>query len=417
MRAAVGGKSSDKHPVVILAVAFFGLAVLSGFLYRQEVVAGNVYVLGVSLAGLTREQAGDAIFARAREVEKGPLTFAAGSRSVQVSQAEMNVLLDDVSLLRDVDGYLANRSRLLPAFLLRLGAKTVVAAPARAASPDAEKVFSRVAAALSSEPLGTRYGFSGRDLEVLAPLAGQVVTAQDVAKALDGVSGSRIDVSFRAIAAPPPKDLKPLSILADFSTPYDLTETDRNVNLGLAARAVHGKTLMPGETYSFNKEAGERTWDKGYRYANVVVGDHLERGLAGGICQVTTTLFNAAAQAGLEFPEVHAHGIPVEYVPPGKDAAVAWDYLDIKIRNGTSSPVVFGSWVEAGKVTVQVFGKPAGRTYELVPVIVKEYPAPGKEPGLLVETYRVEKSGGVEVKKVLLLRSEYLSHVPVPPKD
>jgi vancomycin resistance protein YoaR len=417
LRTAASGKRWDKHPAVVLAALFFGLALLSGVVFREEVVTGNVYALGVSLAGLTRDQAGDAIYARAREVEEGPLTFAAGSRAVQVTQAEMKLLLDDGRLLKDLDSYVASRSRLLPSFFLRLGAKRVMAAPARVASQDAEKVFSRIAAGLSSEPLGSRYGFLGRELKVMPPQAGQAVTPQDVRNALDGVSGNRIEVSFRQIPAPAPTNLEPLSLLAEFSTPYDLKENDRNMNLALAAQAVHGKTLMPGETYSFNKEAGERTEAKGYKYASVVVGDHLEPGLAGGICQVTTTLFNAAAQAGLDLPEVHAHGIPVDYVPPGKDAAVAWEYLDIKIRNGTSSPVVFGSWVEGGKVTVQVLGKPSGRTYELLPVIVKEYPALGKKPGLLVETYRVERSGGAEVKRVLLLRSEYLPYVPVLSKD
>ena len=120
--------------------------------------------------------------------------------------------------------------------------------------------------------------------------------------------------------------------------------------------------------------------------------------------------------AGLDFPEVHAHGIPVEYVPPGRDAAVAWDYLDIKIMNRGASPVVFGCWVEDGQVTVRVFGKGNGHSYELIPVVVREYPEPGKEPGLLVETYRVEKAGDAEVGRTLLLRSMYLAHVPVSQK-
>ena len=416
MRVAIRGRSSDKHPVVILAIALFGLGLLSGFLFRQEIVGQNVYALGVSLAGLTRDEAGMAIQARAREVERGPLTFAAGTRAVQVSQADMKLILDDGRMLRDLDSYVANRSRLLPSVLLKLGARKVMAAPGHVVSQDAERAFNKIAATLSFEPLASRYGFSGRELKVLPPEPGQIVTAQDVKQALEGVAGTRIEVRFSQTAPPPSKNLDPLSLLADFSTSYDLKETDRNVNLVLASQAVHGKVLIPGEIYSFNREAGQRTEAKGYRYASVVVGDHLESGLAGGICQVTTTLFNAAAQAGLDFPEVHAHGIPVDYAPPGKDAAIAWDYLDVKIRNNTGSLVVFGAWVEGGKVTVQVYGKPNGRTYELVPVIVKEYPAPGKKPGLLVETYRVEKAGGVEARRVLLLRSEYLPYVPTPPK-
>ena len=119
---------------------------------------------------------------------------------------------------------------------------------------------------------------------------------------------------------------------------------------------------------------------------------------------MTTTLFDAAAIAGLEFPEVHAHGIPVVYVAPGTDAAVAWNYLDLKIRNTTDGPVVFGAWVEDGQVAVRVFGKRLDKTYELLPVTIATYPEPEKEPGLLVETWRVEKSGGQEVGRKMLDR-------------
>lgn len=403
---------SDKHPAFVLAAVLFGLLLAGGLLVKHEVVGQNVYALGVCLGGLTRDEAGDAIYARAREVENGPLTFVAGSRSAEVTQAEMKVLLDDGRLLRDLDGYVASRSRLVPAFVIRMGAKKVMAAAARVVSPDAEKVLARIAGALSAQPEGTGYGFSERELKVMPPEEGQVVIPDDVRKALEGISGTRIEVAFRKTPAPAPVYLEPLSLLAEFSTPYDEKELDRNVNLSIAVAGVHGKTLWPGDTYSFNRAAGERTEGKGYRYASVVVGDHLEPGIAGGICQVTTTLFNAAAMAGLDFPEVHAHGIPVDYVPPGLDAAVAWDYLDLKVRNGTGSPVVFGAWAEGGKITVRAFGKPTGRTFELLPVTVKEYPAPGKRPGLLVETYRVEKAGGQEIKRVLLLRSEYLPSAP-----
>ncbi len=417
MRTVTRTKELDKHPAAVLAVALFAIAVVAGVLFRHEVVGSNVYAFGIALGGMTPAQAAQVVSAKAREVEKGPLTFVAGSLSTQVTETELKLLLDDAKMISDLAGTVSPRSRLIPSFILRLGAKTAIAAPARVVSADTDKVFGRIAAALSRDATGTRYGFAGKDLTVLPPESGQTVTKDDVRKALESVSGTNIQVPFKQLPAPVPKDLPALSLIGEFSTPYNQKETDRNVNLSLAAQAIHGRTLQPGEVYSFNREAGERTEAKGYRYANVVVGDHLEPGLAGGICQVTTTLFDAAAMAGLDFPEVNAHGIPVDYVPPGKDAAVAWDYLDIKVRNGTASPVVFGAWVENGSVTVRVYGKASDKTYELLPVIVRTIPAQApKEPGLVVDTYRVEKVNGQEVKRVLLMRSEYLPYVKVTPK-
>lgn len=403
----------DKHRVFLLGVALIGLLLVAGVLLKQEVVTGNVYALGVPVGGLTRQEAAGAVSARAEEIEQGSLTFAAGTLTTEATPSELKILLDEGQLMAGLDGYVSSRSRLIPSFLFRTGPRKAIAAPATVVSGDSDEVLSRLAASLSAPAQGTRYGFVGRDVTVLQPEDGQTVTASDVRAALGQVSGSRIPVSFTSIPAPKGPDLPALSLLAEAETAYDVSETGRNVNLALAAEAVQGKVLMPGQTYSFNREAGERTEAKGYRYANVVVGDHLEPGLAGGICQVTTTLFDAAAIAGLDFPEVHNHGIPVEYVNPGLDAAVAWDYLDLKVRNSGNSPAVFGAWVENGKVTVRVFGKSSGRTYKVIPITVKEYPEPGKQPGLLVETYRAEMSQGQEVGRSLLMRSLYLPTVPL----
>ncbi|MGE5580644.1 MAG: VanW family protein [Bacillota bacterium] len=415
MRTVTVTRRRDKRPVIMLALGLFAAGILAGAFVRHDVVSRNVYAFGVALGGLGKAEASALIKDRAREVESGSLTFEAGGRSVTVPRAEMAVDLDEAELERTLSGAVASKSRLMPSFLLRLGAKEVIEAPAQVVSEDAGEVIARIARELSSEALGTRYGFEGRDLKIFPPASGQVVTEDDVREALKRVSGDRISVPYRELPAPAAAELVELTLTGEFATPYDVSDTDRNVNLALAAEAVHGTVLGPGETYSFNKDAGERTLEKGYRYANVVVGDHLEPGLAGGICQVTTTLFDAAAMAGLDFPEIHAHGIPVDYVSPGTDAAVAWNYLDLKIRNSFDAPVVFGAWVEDGQVVVRVFGKPLDRTYTLEPKVIATYPDPPKEPGLLVETWRVERQNGQEVGRKMLVRSHYLSYMKTKP--
>jgi vancomycin resistance protein YoaR len=415
MRTVTVTRRKDKRSATMLVLGLFVVGILAGVLVRHDVVERNVYAFGVALGGLGKAEASALIKDRAREVESGSLTFQAGSRSVTVSRAELAVDLDEAALERALSGAVSSKSRLIPSFLLRMGDKEVMEAPAQVVSEGAAEVIARIARELSGEALGTRYGFEGRDLKVFPPVNGQVVTEDDVRAALERVSGDLISVPYREITAPAATELPELTLTGEFATPYDVSDTDRNVNLALAAAAVHGRVLEPGETYSFNRDAGERTLEKGYRYANVVVGDHLEPGLAGGICQVTTTLFDAAAMAGLDFPEIHAHGIPVDYAPPGTDAAVAWDYLDLKIRNSFDSPVVFGAWVEDGQVVVRVFGKPLDRTYTLEPKVVATYPDPPKEPGLLVETWRVERQNGQEIGRKMLVRSRYLSYVKVKP--
>lgn len=409
-------QTKDKPRVFVLAAILFGLFMVSSLLFRHEVIRGNVWAMGVSLGGMSRAAAQDLIREKVFELEQGSITFVAGSRSVEVSSREIGLLLDESRLLESLEEHAASAPRIWPGFLSRLGSKKVMAAPIKVSLTDAAGALSRIAWELSAEPQEARYDFSGKELQILPPSDGQVVTEAAVAEALKDISGASVEVPFAAIPAPQSDELPALELIGEYSTPYDIEDTERNVNLSLAAQAVHGQILKPGEVYSFNEAAGERTEEKGYRWANVVVGDHLEPGLAGGICQVTTTLFDAAAFAGLDFPFATAHGIPVDYVPPGMDAAVAWDYLDLKVKNSTDGLVVFGAWVEDGQVTVRVFGKPDGCTYEIEPVTVAEYPSPGKRPGLVVETYRVKKVGGEVVERTLLMRNTYQPSYPPPAK-
>ncbi|HHY76342.1 MAG TPA: VanW family protein [Firmicutes bacterium] len=407
-------RRKDKPGAPVLAAVLFGLFVIASLLFRHEVVSGNVWAMGVPLGGLPRREAEEVLRERIQELKEGPIVFVAGSKTFEVSPQEIGLHVDEKEILSSLDAYVSAAPRLWSSLFSKRGAKTVMAAPITIKLPAAGDILGEIARALSSKPERSRYDFEGRDLVVVPASPGQVVTEEDVAMALQSIQGTRVEVPYTPVEAPESEELPALSLLAEFSTEYDVEDTDRNVNLALAAQAVHLKVLEPGQVYSFNKEAGERTVAKGYRYAMVVVGDRLEPGLAGGICQVTTTLFDAAALAGLDFPFVTAHGIPVEYVPPGMDAAVAWDYLDLKIKNNTDEKVVFGAWVEDGLVTVRVFGKPDGYTYEIVPVTVAEYPSPGKRPGLLVETYRVKKLNGVEVERELIMRNTYLPSYPPP---
>ncbi len=415
MRVRVMKKKKRSKRPFFIAAALLVIAILlfSGFMHR-EIIGQNVWALGLPLAGLSKAAACEEVFLRADQIQEGPLEFAAGDRVCRVTSDEMQILLDKSSLEESIEEFVTSKLRFVPASAFKKGPVKVLATPAQYMSTDLNAVLDRVAAELSSTPSGNHYGFDGRELELLPPKEGQTVTREDVLQALEYLPGTRLEVHAETIPALSTASLPALELLSEYSTQYDFDDLDRNYNLMLAAEAVHLQVIEPGQIYSFNKTAGERTEEKGYRYANVVVGDHLEPGLAGGICQVTTTLFDAAVNAGLDFPEIHAHGIPVSYVKPGFDAAVAWNYLDLKIRNNTKSPIVFGAWVEDGEMAVRVFGEPGSSTYELETVVVKEFPEEGKNPGLLVETYQVEKSGGQTVGRTLLVRSLYLASYPHP---
>lgn len=139
--------------------------------------------------------------------------------------------------------------------------------------------------------------------------------------------------------------------ISKYSTRFDLTQANRTNNIRLAAKALDGILLVPGARFSFNRSVGERTAAAGYKEALVISEDAYVPGIGGGVCQVSSTLYNAALLAHLEILERHVHSLPVSYVPSGKDATVSYPYLDLKFRNSLDTSLIIRSSVIGNSLT------------------------------------------------------------------
>ncbi len=145
--------------------------------------------------------------------------------------------------------------------------------------------------------------------------------------------------------------------IAQYTTYFDASIINRSENIRLAAKALDGKLLAPGERFSFNKTVGQRTVEAGYKEAMIIVGKTYVPGLGGGICQVSSTLYNVAVLAQLEILERHHHSLPVNYVPPGQDATVNFPYFDFRFRNITDTYLLIRSFVEGNSLTSQIYAQ------------------------------------------------------------
>lgn len=156
------------------------------------------------------------------------------------------------------------------------------------------------------------------------------------------------------------KELEALGLerrLAEFTTHYRAGEP-RADNIALAASAIHGTLLRPGEEFSFNETVGPRSAERGYRLANMFRGHRVVPGIGGGVCQVSTTLYNAVLLADLELVQRFNHSLPVDYVPLGRDAAVAFDEgLDFRFRNNTRWHVLIRATAGEGALTIGIYGQ------------------------------------------------------------
>lgn len=144
--------------------------------------------------------------------------------------------------------------------------------------------------------------------------------------------------------------------MASVTTVYPHSPEGRNLNMATAVRYLCGRVLAPGEVLSFNAAIGETSEARGYTYGPTFVGNRVVPGLGGGVCQVATTLYDAAREAGIQVVERHNHGMRVPYVPAGEDATVAAPWLDLVIRNSTAGPLVLAAESDRNRVTIGLVG-------------------------------------------------------------
>ncbi len=195
--------------------------------------------------------------------------------------------------------------------------------------------------------------------------------------------------------------------LAIFSTYYPASNYNRTTNLILASNKINGTVLMPGETFSYNQVVGERSIAAGYKEAPIYVNGKVEDGLGGGICQIATTLYNAVVYADLEVVERANHQFVPSYVGAGRDATVVYGAIDFKFKNNRNYPIKIISSVGGGVATFQILGLGTenDREIEIYSRITSQTANSTNS-----ETYKIIKSNGEVIDRILLSRDYYKRH-------
>jgi vancomycin resistance protein YoaR len=142
--------------------------------------------------------------------------------------------------------------------------------------------------------------------------------------------------------------------IASYSTILLDRDSDRINNIEITIEEINGYTMQPGEVFSFNTIVGKRKVEKGYEKAKTIVNGKSKEALGGGICQLSSTIYNAVRKANLEVVERHSHSKDVHYVPKGQDAAVNYGTQDFKFRNNMSYPITLYVSLANGKVYASI---------------------------------------------------------------
>ena len=216
-------------------------------------------------------------------------------------------------------------------------------------------------------------------------------------------------------------------LLATFSTKYQSSNVNRTTNLKLAADKINGIVLLPGEEFSYNKTVGERTVQAGFKEAAVFNAGRVENGLGGGICQISSTLYDAVIMADLDVTVRRNHQFVTSYVKAGADATVVWGSQDFKFKNTREYPIKITITVSGGVATAKIWGVKEEVEYDITIETKKTATIPyttqyvqdsslpaGQQKivqsgsnGQKVEAYKVKRLNGQVISTTLLSKDTY----------
>ena len=160
--------------------------------------------------------------------------------------------------------------------------------------------------------------------------------------------------------------LKQTALRSQFTTQFPYSSPARKHNIALACSLINGCIVEPNECFSFNERVGERSEDRGFLPANIIVNGEFVSGIGGGVCQVSSTLYNAALTAGLTVTESYRHSLLVDYIEPSFDAMVSYGACDLKFKNTTQSPIYISATASSSQLTIKIYGLKREYEYERV---------------------------------------------------
>lgn len=413
---------------------------------RAEVSRDTFYdgisIDGVALGGMTMDEARAALADRQTvQADSFDLFLDAGEMTWRISSQEVPMSWNTEELLQRA--WAIGRAGTLEE---RYAAIRKLKEPGLSVAYFSEFTYDRqavraltdeVAARLTVEPKNASvvaFNVTDRTFAFSDEQMGQRVDAealyQTVVAMLDqGSYGATVPVSVQTVS--------PSVTRAQLEANYGLISTyttkttsneNRNTNIRLAAEAFNGLMIAPGEEISFNETTGERTREKGYLEAGAIENGRTVQEVGGGVCQVSSTLFNTLLRANFDIVTRRPHAWPSDYVPRGEDATVDWPRLDLVMRNTSEAPVFLAAWYEDRTVTVEAYGLSLGEglsidlwsetSYTKTPTeIVETYnpdlPVGTREKvkdartGYRVETYKLWLQNGVEISREYLYTSEY----------
>lgn len=345
----------------IIALLGVGFALYANKVLSETTIYSNVYVEDINLGGLSISDASKLLTTK---YDTGSISFAYHSSHRMYDLKRLGYEYDIDQSVQEAFNIGRDRdifSNVLQVFLLERGYSQHVTIDKKENFAAFEKVFDELEQSINIEPVDAQIIIEST-ISVIEGKKGRKVDraalSQKVKKYLENPDSSPIEVPVieedEKIKADYLRQIN--GIIGEYHTTFNNRILGRNHNIRLAASRIDHVLLQPGEVFSFNEKNGEISVAAGYVDAPVIVKGELQEGVGGGVCQVTSTLYNSVLLSDLKIVERKSHSIPSGYVPVGRDATIFGNIIDFKFANDKEYPIYIRSYVHGNTVKVIIYG-------------------------------------------------------------
>lgn len=371
-------KSSKRTSIIwLISVAFIAVALLlfcqfyfGDPLNEKTTYYKNTYINGINVSGLTRDEAKNLLTNKMIENKNNiNITLTSGEKSWQISGEELSLIGNLQPTLNEVieygrEGNIFNKKRVENKIKSE---GLYVNVPFEDMFGGIESQVDTILADIENNHQQSEIIFSPQQqvmFSINEAVAGKVVDREalftQINQALNSKETSTIEIPMQQII--PQNTLQDfvdkISLRGEFSTDYSKSSADRKSNISLALSKFNGLIVEPGQTISFNNQTGARSIENGYKNAKIIVGGKYISGVGGGVCQASTTLYNALLKSDIEILQVNHHSLPASYVPLSFDAMVSEGYADLVFKNQLDTPIFIKTLCTETTASVQIYGAP-----------------------------------------------------------
>jgi vancomycin resistance protein YoaR len=366
----------NKKVLILLPILIIIAIVLGGGFYifnnilNVDTIYAGVKVDGISLSGMTKDAASNFL---KEQKESEQLNK---SMKLKYEDMNFNISLDQLGFKYDYDKALDHAYSLGREGNYFDNFKKIQSLKKNSENIQLESnydfskinpIVKEISQKINIESQDAEFDFNGGNFKVKEEVIGRALNEDKLTKLIEENAKELKDIELPVDTVKPEFTKEFYSsingIIGEYSTSFKGSSFGRTENIRLSAKALSNKLLLPGEELSYNKTTGPRQKQFGYLEAPVIVAGDLTPGIGGGVCQTSTTLYNALLLADMKILERSPHSIPPKYVPKGQDAAVATGYLDLVFKNEFDFPVYTLSKVVGDRVYFYIYGDTTKKNY------------------------------------------------------